>query len=149
MESCLKIGGEYQHRLGALLYKMGKISTLSQATTQNTTTTHNNQHEPPLPYPSAALALSLHDNIRHGPKYWCPCSLWAHTRLAASVVLSPLLVPSFGALKRNPSTNRERGGVLALGGRRLNTRSNNQLKVRDHGGGDIWEGTRPGRNEWG
>jgi len=35
MESCLKIGGEYRHGLGALLYKMGKISTLSQATTQN------------------------------------------------------------------------------------------------------------------
>jgi len=42
MESCLKIGGEYRHGLGALLYKMGKISTLPRATTQNTTTTCQN-----------------------------------------------------------------------------------------------------------
>jgi hypothetical protein len=114
---------------------MGKISTLLQATTQNTTTIHNNQHEPPPPYPSAALALSLHDNIRHGPKSWRRCSLWAHTRLAAAVALLPLMVPLFGAPKCNPSKNRERGGILALGGRRLNIRRNNQPKVRDHGGG--------------
>jgi hypothetical protein len=135
--------------LGALLYKMGKISTLSRATTQNTTTTHNNQHEPPPPYPSAALALSLHDNTRHGPKSWHRCSLWAHTRLAASVALSPLLVPSFRVPKRNPLKNRERGGVSALGGRRLNIQSNNQPKVRNPVGGDIWEGARPGWNVWG
>jgi len=49
MESCLKLGEKYPHGLGALLYKMGKISTLSQATTQNTTTTHNNQHEQARP----------------------------------------------------------------------------------------------------
>ena len=30
------------------------------STTQNTTTTHNNQHEPLPPYPPAASALSLH-----------------------------------------------------------------------------------------
>jgi len=48
MESCLKIGGEYWHGLGALLDKMGKFS-LSQASTQNTTTTHNNQNERPPP----------------------------------------------------------------------------------------------------
>ncbi len=149
MESCLKIGGEYQHWLGALLYKMGKISTLSRATTQNTTTTHNDQHEPPPPCPSAALALSLHDNIRNGPKSWRRCSLWAHTRLAASVALSLLLVPSFGAPKRNPLKNRERGRVLALGGRHMNIRSNNQPKVCNHSGGDIREGARPGRNMWG
>ena len=135
MESCLKIGGEYQHWLGALLYKMGKISTLLRATTQNTTTTHNNQHEPPPPYPSAALALSLHDNIRHGPKSWRRCSLWAHTKLAASVALSPLLVPLFGVPKHNPSKNRERCGVSALGGRCSDIRRNNQPKVRNHGGG--------------
>ena len=76
--------------------------------------THNNQHDPPPAYPSAALALSLHGNIRHGPKSWRHCSLWAHTRLAVSVALLPLLVPSFGAPKCNPSKNRERGGVSAF-----------------------------------
>ena len=149
MESCLKIGGEYQHLLGALLYKMGKTSTLSRATTQNTTTTHNNQHEPPPPYPSAALALFLHDNICHGPKSWRRCSLWAHTRLTVLIALSPLLVPLFGVPKRNPSKNREGGGVSALGGCHLSIRRNNQPKVHNHGRGGIREGRRPGRNVWG
>jgi hypothetical protein len=55
--------------MGEVLYstKWVKYSAQQQATTQNTTTTHNNQHELPLPYPSAALALSLHENILHGP----------------------------------------------------------------------------------
>jgi hypothetical protein len=75
MESCIKIGGEYRHGLGALLYKMGKISTLSLATTQNTTTTHNNQHEPPPPYPSAALALSLHGQAVGATNQWRRCFL--------------------------------------------------------------------------
>jgi hypothetical protein len=75
MESCLKIGGEYQHRFGALLYKMGKISTLSRATTQNKTTTHNNQHEPLPPYPSAALALSLHGQAVGTTNQWRRCFL--------------------------------------------------------------------------
>ncbi len=38
--------------LGALLYKMGKVT---QATTQNTTTTHSNHHELPPPYSPGAL----------------------------------------------------------------------------------------------
>jgi len=54
---------------------MGKISTLSRATTQNTITTHNNQHEPPLPYPSAALALSLHGQAVGATNQWCCCFL--------------------------------------------------------------------------
>jgi hypothetical protein len=49
------VGGKYQHGWGALLYKLGKHATLPQATTQNTTTTHNNQHELPPPYPPVAL----------------------------------------------------------------------------------------------
>ena len=115
--------------------KCVKYTTLPRATTQNTTTTHNNQHDPPPLYPSVALALSLHGNINYGPKSWCSCSLWAHTRLKLSVKLLPLLVPSFGLPKRNPSKNRERGGAMALGGRLLMMAYNNQPKVRDHGGG--------------
>jgi hypothetical protein len=56
--------------MGEVLYstKWVKYSALPQATTQNTTTTHNNQREPEPPYPPAALVLSLHGNISHGPK---------------------------------------------------------------------------------
>jgi hypothetical protein len=85
METCLKTGGEYQHGLGALLYNMGKISTLMRATTQNTTTTHNNQHELPSPYPTAALALSLHGQAVGATNQWRHCFL-----------LFPRKAPMFG-----------------------------------------------------
>jgi hypothetical protein len=62
--------------LGTLLYKLGKLRypTASQDTTN--TTTHNNQHEQVPPYKPAALVLSLHGNIRHGPISWCHRSQW-------------------------------------------------------------------------
>jgi hypothetical protein len=129
--------------------KWVKYSALLQATSQNTTTTHNNQHEPPLPYPSAALALSLHGNILHGPKSLCRCSLWVRQWRDALGALLPLFYPLFGVPKCKPSKNRERIGVLALGGHRLVEQHNNQLKVGVCGRRDIGEGARPGRNVWG
>jgi hypothetical protein len=137
--------------MGEVLYstKWIKYSTLPRATTQNTTTTHNNQHVPPPPYPSAALALSLHGNIRHGPKSWRRCSLWAHGRRAASGVRSPSSAPLFGVPKRNPSKNRETGGALALGGRRFLNTHNNQMEVGVHGGGGIGEEARWAGSAWG
>ena len=39
------------------------------------------------------------------------------------------MVPLFGALKHNPSKNRERGRALALGGFHLIMANNNQPKV--------------------
>jgi hypothetical protein len=106
--------------MGEVLYstKWVKYSTLPRATTQNTTITHNNQHELPPPYPSAALALSLHGCILHGPKSWCCCLLWVRQWHNALGALLPLFYPLFWAPKCNPSKNRERDGVLALGGRR-------------------------------
>jgi hypothetical protein len=41
-------------RLGAVLYKMGKVRVLYRKQ-QSNTTTHNNQHEPPPSYSPAAL----------------------------------------------------------------------------------------------
>jgi hypothetical protein len=41
--------------LGAVLYKMGRGRVLYRSKPQPNTTTHNNQHELPLPYPQAAL----------------------------------------------------------------------------------------------
>ncbi len=137
--------------MGEVLYatKWVKYSALPRATTQNTTTTHNNQCELLPPYPSVALALSLHGNILHGPKSWNRCSLWVHQWRNASGVLSPLFYPLFGAPKRNPSKNRERDRVSALGGRLLVGQHNNPLKVGIHGRRDIDEGAWPGRNVWG
>jgi hypothetical protein len=48
---------------------------------------------------------------------------------------APLLVPLFGASKPNPSKNRERGGALALDGRRSIKLNNNQPKL---GGTGRW-----------
>jgi hypothetical protein len=43
-------------RLGAVLYKMGKVRIVLYPKPQPNTTTHNNQHEPPPPYPPTALS---------------------------------------------------------------------------------------------
>ena len=51
------------------------------------------------------------------------------------VALSTPLYPLFGESKRNPLKNREGGGALALGGRRLMMQRNNQPKV---GGSSRW-----------
>ena len=75
--------------------------------------THNNQHDPPLPYPSATLALSLHGNIHHGPKSWSRCSLWAHTRLLASVRSRHCWVLVWGA-KTQPLEKQREGWGLGL-----------------------------------
>ncbi len=40
------------------------MSSLQQDFLKSIQTTHNSQHEPPPSYPLAALALSLHGNIR-------------------------------------------------------------------------------------
>ena len=53
------------------------------------------------------------------------------------------MVPLFGAPKRNPSKNREGGGVLALGGRRSIRTPNNQPKV----GGSV-RGDNRGEARW-
>jgi hypothetical protein len=51
------------------------------------------------------------------------------------VALSTPLYPLFGESKRNPLKNREGGGALALGGRRLMMQRNNLPKV---GGSSRW-----------
>jgi hypothetical protein len=117
--------------MGAVLYslKWVKKSALPQAKTQNIITTHSKQKGPPPPYPSAALALSLHGNILRGPKSWRRCSLWVHQWCDASGALSPLFYPLFGAPKHNPSKNREMDEVLALGGHLFVGQHNNQPKI--------------------
>jgi hypothetical protein len=113
MESCLTIGGEYRHGLGALLYKMGKISTLSRATTQNTTKTHNNQHEPPPPYPSAALALSLHGQAVGATNQWRHCFLSVSVPCKAPMVgFGGVMagLPVWGAEKRRIKKQRDGRG---------------------------------------
>jgi len=77
MESCLKIGREYQHWLGALLYKMGKsvLYREAQHKIQSQHTTTNMSHcRPTLQrlWPSLSMATSAMDpNLGaaapHGP----------------------------------------------------------------------------------
>jgi len=115
-------------------------------TTQNTTTTHNNQHELLPPYPPAASALSLHGQASGATKSWRRRSPTPCAGRGPSGLGSLSLVPLFGALQRNPSKNREGGKVVALGGRRVVNRHNNQPKFGSDGRGDIGEGARPRRN---
>jgi hypothetical protein len=83
------------------------------------------------------------------PTNGATASYWSHARLEVPVVLSPLLVPSFGAPKSNPSKNREKGGALALGGCRLMMANNNQLGVGGHGRRGVGEEARWAGSAWG
>ena len=149
MESCLKIGGEYRHGLGALLYKMGKISTLSQATTQNTSTTPNNQHVLPLPFPSVVLAFSLHGQAVDATNQWRRCFL-SFPRKAPMVRFGGAwLVCLFGAPKRDASKKREMGGALDLGGCRLMMAYNNQPRIGGRDNGDVRADARGRESAWG
>jgi hypothetical protein len=62
--------------MGEVLYstKWVKYSAQPRATTRNTTTAHNNQHEQPPPYSPAALPLSLHGQGKFAPKSSRRCS---------------------------------------------------------------------------
>ncbi len=59
-------------------------------------------------------------------------------------LLSPRLVPLVGTLSEDASKNRERDGSLALGGRRLVLRRNNQPIVGGSDRRDDGEDPRPG-----
>jgi hypothetical protein len=68
------MGGKYQHPWGALgcsTLQTGQTTLPYRKPGHKNTKTHNNQHEQAPPYPPAALAISLHGNIRHGPISWC------------------------------------------------------------------------------
>jgi hypothetical protein len=60
-----------------------------------------------------------------------------------------LLVCSLGEAKLEAANNRERGGALALGGRRFNKINNNQMEDGVDMKGCIGEEARLGRNVWG
>ena len=64
-------------------------------------------------------------------------------------LLSPPLVPLFGAPKRDPSKNRGMGRALALGGRGSRMITNNQPIVGGSGRGDVWVEARGWESVWG
>jgi hypothetical protein len=122
---------------------MGKIEYSTASTTQNTTT-HNNQHEPPLPYPSAALAHSLHGQAIGATNQWHCGSLWSHSRRVWSVLAAQWLVRLFGWQNETTSKNREEHGASALGGCHLIRRHSNQIGFGDRGSRDIGKEARLG-----
>jgi hypothetical protein len=110
--------------------------------------THKNKMSRCLPTPSG-FALYLHGNICHGPKSWCHGSPRVCCRLLAVGSLSPRLVPFVGTLNKDASKNRKGNGSLALGGRHLVLRCNNQPIVGGSNRRDDGEDARPGRSIWG
>jgi hypothetical protein len=115
MESCLKIGGEYWHGLGAHFYKMGKISTLSRATTQNTTTTHNNKNEwPPLTLWWLSPSVSMSRGDLPPPNHCAAVPLRVCAGREPSVMRSLAPVPLFGVPEWHPSKMREVGSASTL-----------------------------------
>jgi hypothetical protein len=135
--------------LGALLYKKGKVRVLYRKPQPNTTT-HNNQHEPQPPYPSAALPslspwaeqsclqivvpLLPRECAQVASHQACTCCRW-FARLG-------------GQNERHQK--RERGGsALTLGGRRFKCLNNNQMGDGDKVRGCVGEEAKLGRNVWG
>ncbi len=127
---------------------MGKIEYSTTSTTQNTTK-HNNQHEPPLHCPSAALALSLHGQAIGATNHWHQGSLWSHSRRAWSGLAAQWLVCLFEGRNETTSKNREEHGASALGGHHLTGRHNNQIGVSDRGSRDVGEEAPLGWSVWG
>ena len=64
-------------------------------------------------------------------------------------LLSPWLVPLVGMLNKDASKNREGDRSLALGGRHLVVRHNNQPIVGGSDRRDDGEDARPGWSVWG
>ncbi len=64
-------------------------------------------------------------------------------------LLSLRLAPLVGAPNKDASINREGGGSLALGGRRLVIRCNNQPIVGGSNRRDDGEDAQPGWSVWG
>ncbi len=127
---------------------MGKIEYSTASTTQNTTT-HTNQHKPLLPYPSAALALSLHRQAIGATNQWRRGSLWSHSKRAWLGLAARWLVRLFGGRNETTSKNREQHGASALGGCHLIGRHNNQIGVGNRGSRDVGEEAPPGWSVWG
>jgi hypothetical protein len=86
--------------MGEVLYstKWVKYSAQPQATTQNTTTTHNNQHEQLPPYSPAAFPLSLYGQGKVAPKslrHYSPTSV--RRSRAVGLALAGVDSPVWGA----------------------------------------------------
>jgi hypothetical protein len=117
--------------VGAVLYstKWVKCSALPQATIQNTTTTHNNQHEQLLPYSPVTLPLSLHGQGKVAPKSLRRCSPTTVRRPGANGLALCGIDPLVWGTKKAPIKKRERDGAKALHGRHSTDQHNNQPKV--------------------
>jgi hypothetical protein len=112
-----------------------------------TTQAHNNQNEPPLPYPLAALpSLSMARAVV--PPNHCAAASYRLTPHAIGFGGTAVSSPVWGA-NTSPIKNGEEGGALALGGRQSSKILNNQLIVNRSGMGDIRAEARWGEGAWG
>ncbi len=112
--------------MGALLHKMGK-KYASASTTQNTTTQEH-----------TTINMS-----RCGPTLPLPYTI--RRRRAVGLALAVVGLLAWGGEMRGIK-NRERGGFLALGGRRIKCLNNNQMGDGDDVRGCVGEEARLGRN---
>ncbi len=107
--------------------------------THNPSTTYNNQNELPPPYPPADLALYLHGQASGASNSWRRGIPWSHARRPWLGLAAPWFVPVLGEQNYTKSKNREKGGVLELGGRRLMIQHNNQQTICVRGRGEMGE----------
>ena len=137
--------------MGALLYKMGKISTHHEPqhkTQPQHTTTNMSRHRPTLQrhWPSHSMGRLLAP-----PTNGAAASYWSHARRPCpwSGLAARWLVCLFGAPKRDASKNREMGRALDIGGRRLMMAYNNQPRIGGSNNGDVRAEASGRESAWG
>jgi hypothetical protein len=127
--------------LGAVLYKMGKVRVVLYRKLQPNTTTHNNQHELPPPYPPAALSsLSPWVEQWHHQIMAPPLPEAIHRPRAVGLALTVVGLLAWGGRNERHQKIERGGSALALGGRRFinYTQQSNRSRHR------RWRGSREG-----
>jgi hypothetical protein len=115
-----------------------------QHTTQHTTTKMSRCH-PTLHWLCPLSPWAVY----RCPHQWRRGSLWSHARRLWSGLAARWLIRLFGAPNEDTSKNREIHQALALGGRRLMMRDNNQLGVGGRVWRDVGEEARGSCSVWG
>ena len=118
-----------------------------QHKTQPQHTTTNMSHSRPT-LQRRWISLSM-GRLSAPPSNGAAASYRSHARHPWSGLVARWLVCLFGVPKREASKNREMGGALDLGGRRLMMAYNNQPRIGGSNNGDVRAEARGWESAWG
>ena len=110
------------------------------------TTTNMSHHRPILQWHWPSLSMG---RLSAPSTNGAAASYRSHARRPCSGLAARWLVCLFGAPKRDASKNREMGGALDLGGRRLMMAYSNQPRIGRRDNGDVRAEARGRESAWG